>query len=411
MQSAKAQRPGAIGSGPPDRCGRAPAILMATPRQHRIPLAINGRFLTQATTGVQRVAREISREIDALVAAGEADFDVRLLCQRDADLGDLRFRAIRVERIGHAVGHGWEQLALPAAARGAVLLCLGNTAPVWSLLSGSPVAVMVHDLSYRYFPDAYRYGYRLGHRLLTPLLLRRANPIFTVSETERTMLVRHDPTLAQRIVLTRNGGWRDAPEAPPRKRWIPPDQGYILYVGAFSQRKNFDGVLTTAIRLAREDGIRSMFVGSRGSILSPSAMEIPSDVQGLLSFAGQFEKPEQLADAYAHASCLLFPSLYEASPLPPVEAMHFGCPVIGSDIPSMRERCGDAAEYCDPHDSESIIAAARRVLRNPARAEQLIALGHVRAQRYSWHAQARIVLDEIRRKHPDRRRGSGSVRG
>ena len=49
----------------------------------RIPLTINGRFLAQPTTGVQRVARELSREIDALVASGEAEFDVRLVCPPD----------------------------------------------------------------------------------------------------------------------------------------------------------------------------------------------------------------------------------------------------------------------------------------------------------------------------------------
>jgi glycosyltransferase involved in cell wall biosynthesis len=182
-------------------------------------------------------------------------------------------------------------------------------------------------------------------------------------------------------------------------------------VGAFSQRKNFDRVLAAAIRLAREDGVRFRFVGSIGSILSPSAIEVPEDIRDRVTFSGHIEDPAQLAETYCGARCLVFPSLYEASPLPPVEAMHFGCPVVGSDIASMRERCGAAAEYCDPFDTGSIVAAVRRVIADPARADQLRRLGAERAAALSWAAQARIVLAAIRDAYCRRSRDNGSVAG
>jgi hypothetical protein len=76
-------------------------------------LVINGRFLMQPTTGVQRVAREITREIDHLVANGDVPLRVRLVCEADADIGDLNLRAMQVERTRHAHGHVWEQFVLP----------------------------------------------------------------------------------------------------------------------------------------------------------------------------------------------------------------------------------------------------------------------------------------------------------
>ena len=109
-------------------------------------------------------------------------------------------------------------------------------------------------------------------------------------------------------------------------------------------------MLAVGIAMARERGIPLVLVGSSGAFLSPLPVSIPDDVKHLIRLEGQVEDLGRLGDLYRNARCLLFPSFYEASPLPPLEAMHFACPVVASDIPSMRERCGDAAAYCDPYE-------------------------------------------------------------
>lgn len=354
-------------------------------------LAINGRFLTQPTTGVQRVARELTRAIDDLVATGQVDARVRLLCERHARPEALGLRATAVETVAGGQGHWWEQRCLPRAVRDAQLLCFGNTAPVAALLRGRPVAVIIHDLSYRLYPEAYSRRYRLGHALMLPLLLRRADPVITVSESERRALLAVAPDAQDRIVVAQNGGWSER-DVTTRKR---PRAGYLLYVGSFSRRKNFDAVLQTAITLAREDGLQSVFAGAGGPILTPTATDVPADVRGSIRFVGQVENVSQLAELYSGAGCLLLPSFYEASPLPPVEAMFFGCPVVASDIPAMRERCGDAVEYCDPARLDDILAAVRRVTRHPAHAAQLVKQGYQQVTRFSWRRQALAVLGAL----------------
>jgi len=166
-------------------------------------------------------------------------------------------------------------------------------------------------------------------------------------------------------------------------------------VGSFSQRKNWDGVLRAAIRLAREDNVATILVGSRGRYLAPGGVEIPCDVAGLVHLRGQVEDLAELGRLYANAACLLFPSFYEASPLPPLEAMHFGCPVIGSSIPAIRERCADAADYCDPFDINDIVASVRRVMNNPAYCRQLVEAGYERCRLYSWRTQVQKLVDAI----------------
>lgn len=365
---------------------------MKAERQH---LVINGRFLMQPTTGVQRVARELTREFDRMLVQGEISARIRLVCEAHADVSDLSLSMIEVEKVGTSRGHLWEQTVLPKHINGGQLLCMGNTAPIVSLIGKTPVALMIHDLSYRLFPAAYTRRYRLGHAMLMPLLLRNSDPIFTVSETEKAMLSSLYPAVRDRIIVVQNGGWRDHDDVPPTAMIDADARDYALYVGSFSRRKNIDGVISTAIKLAREDGLSTIFAGSEGSFLTPPEVEIPDDVRPMIRFVGQVENLAQLGGLYRNAACLIFPSFYEASPLPPLEAMSFGCPVVASDIASLRERCGYAAEYCDPHDVDDIIRAVRRVTRDNLRAEELRKSGYSQCAQYSWRKQAENILTKL----------------
>lgn len=355
-------------------------------------ILINGRFLTQPITGVQRVARELVSEMDRLVGEGGTRLRLALACEPGADASGLALRHIPIERRGGARGHAWEQLVLPRMAAGRRLLCLGNTAPLLSALAGRRVAVMIHDVSYLSLPQAYSRRYRLAHRTLLPVLLRRGDPIFTVSIAEGERLRRLHGGAASRILAVQNGGWSgdriERGDGCERERMV-------LYVGSLSRRKNVERVIAVAQHLAREDGVRTILAGASNEILAPIRASVAPDVAHMLEFVGQVPSLDVLADYYRRAGCLLFPSLYEASPLPPVEAMSLGCPVVASAIPAMTERCGDAAQYCDPLDIGDILAAVRRVLDDPDRAQTLRNRGLARAETYSWRTQARTLLDAM----------------
>lgn len=372
-------------------------------------IVINGRFLMQPVTGVQRVARELTMALDRLVAEDGLPVRLRLVCEPGARVDDLALQVTTVEcaagkwsgRIGWQLGgHAWEQLVLPRRVRGGHLLCLGNTAPFAALHgreeSRSGVTVMIHDLSYRQFPRAYRLHYRLGHHFMLPSLLRRAQTILTVSEREKAMLAALRPEARGRIRVAQNGGWGSMGEGRPAEadpaQGGQPEPGYMLYVGSLSRRKNIHGVVTAAVRLAREDGRATLIVGAGSDILAPIAEQIPADVAHLVRFTGPVTELDALGRLYRDAGCLLFPSFYEASPLPPIEAMHFGCPVIVSAIPAMTERCGTAALYCDPHDVEDMVRTVRRALADPAR---LTARGRIHAAHWTWRDQASRVLETV----------------
>jgi len=92
---------------------------------------INGRFLAQPLTGVQRYALETVRALDGLIA-GQAELarglEVELVLPPDA-VHSPALRAIGMRTVGRGGGHAWEQTALPRAVAGG-LLSLCNTGPL-----------------------------------------------------------------------------------------------------------------------------------------------------------------------------------------------------------------------------------------------------------------------------------------
>jgi glycosyltransferase involved in cell wall biosynthesis len=356
-----------------------------------VELIFNGRFLAQEITGVQRYAHELLYALDRL-APTRPDIKITVVSPR-LHRTPPALKNIPIVQSDRLDGHAWEQIALPFLARGKILFCPGNTAPALSLLTGQQVVVCVHDLSYLYFPTAYSQAFRLVYGMLIPLIFRSARGVITVSESERKSIIDHYPFVKSRLTAIQNGGLMD--ERVPASSGPRGQHGYVLYVGSLSKRKNFPNMFEVACRLARQKGYRFVFVGGTAGGLVASQYAVPNDLTSLIMFAGQINSTSELIKYYEGAHVLMFPSFYEASPLPPIEAMACGCPVIASTIPSLQERCGDAAIYCDPDDVDDIGRCIQRVMDDPSLHEELSRKGKERAALFSWKNCAIRTLDVI----------------
>jgi glycosyltransferase involved in cell wall biosynthesis len=62
--------------------------------------------------------------------------------------------------------------------------------------------------------------------------------------------------------------------------------------------------------------------------------------------------------------------------------------VLASGIDALREVCGDAAAYCDPHSAVNIGAAIRRILDDPELRARMREAGRERARAFTWDACA-----------------------
>jgi glycosyltransferase involved in cell wall biosynthesis len=348
---------------------------------------INGRFLTQPLTGVQRYAGEIVRRIDRIVAARpdvHRDLEIELLVPPGATT-DLGLSAIGIRQAGRGGGHLWEQRTLPAEARGGVLsLC--NTGPV----TVRRQIVCLHDTNTFNAPGSYAPSFRLAYRLLHPALGRVAARIATVSAYSARELVRHRICAPDRIFLAPNGhehalGWVAAHSDRTRAA-VGPDT--VVLVGGHAPHKNTEMIVAMSDRLASA-GLRVAIVG----MSEPTVFGTGSPRTGApnVAWLGRVSDGE-MAAILTDALCLAFPSLEEGFGLPPLEAMAIGCPVVVSDRASLPEICGDAALVLAPDDSEGWFDAFQRIRHSPALRARLTAAGRRQAARFAWDRSAEAYL-------------------
>lgn len=78
--------------------------------------------------------------------------------------------------------------------------------------------------------------------------------------------------------------------------------------------------------------------------------ELSEDVPAYVKFDDMANYQHHLL----HASGLIFCSFYEGLGLPPIEAMNSHCPLLLSDIASLKEICSSFALYVDPYKVEAI---------------------------------------------------------
>ena len=172
------------------------------------------------------------------------------------------------------------------------------------------------------------------------------------------------------------------------------ERPYILYMGNLEPRKNLVRLLEAFARLKAERGVphRLVLAGARGwnnEDFDRALAGHPNREDIVLT--GYVTSAEKNA-LYRFADVFVFPSLYEGFGIPPLEAMHWGCPVVAADAASLPEVVGDAAALVDPLDPESIAEGLWRVLDDREYARRLRDAGLRQAKKYTWDDSARRLL-------------------
>lgn len=241
-------------------------------------------------------------------------------------------------------------------------------------------------------------------RWFQPLALRRADHVIANSRWTREVLtarlgVPEEKTSAVPYGVDPVFHRARSGELPPAPDGVPTE--YVLAVGNINPKKNL-GVVVDAMRILRDRGRPTpplVIAGGEGYRADAFFEHVEAArLEDRVTTTG-FVGHGTLAGLYRRAEFLVYPSLYEAFGLPPVEAMAAGCRVVASDRGAIRRVTGGHALYIDdPRDPERVAAAMAAALEEPEPArEARRAEAAEWAGRYRWEAAAEATASVYER--------------
>ena len=178
---------------------------------------------------------------------------------------------------------------------------------------------------------------------------------YTVSEYTRSSLLYHFPARASnppRVCYSplKALSAHNAIEDDALRQLVATGEPYLLLLAADREYKNAQLVLKVFPRLKRDYPRLRLLTLKLGRTTSPAHTDI-----GFLS-------DSDLEHAYRHAAALVFPSFFEGFGYPPVEAMRHGTPSVVSNVTSIPEVVGGAAEPFSPFYPADLYRALHKVL-------------------------------------------------
>ena len=334
---------------------------------HRV--YINGRFLSQQATGVQKFTYGISLELQ------KKHPEIIMLIPRGIrDVHDLK-----VQQIRGGNGFFWEQICLPLFLLfhpHSLLLNFCNSAP---LLLKKQI-ITIHDLAFLKDKSWFRPSFRRWYSFLIPRLCKRSLGIMTITEFIKKEIIAEYSIISKKIKIVPNG----IPDIEYDEQNALPFK-YLLMAGVYNPRKNASFVLSLLPEI-KEKNLHIIGVGTDSGIFGN--VELPKDADlHLLRYVSE----RQYFTLLKHAEALVFPSEYEGFGIPVLEALMMGTAVIVPDIPVYRESFGDLPLYYPSGDDKAFLDLLDKINIPQPDVDTMLQLRN----KYNFESSAEIISDII----------------
>ena len=303
---------------------------------------INGLFLTQRITGIQRYALGITKELDKIVG----DKHIKIIVPQSYNGGKIKLENIDVVRYGKRSGLVWEQTDFHR-------YLLKNKVKSINFCNVCPIGVypgitVIHDLMFKkYLRDKSNVRIKLSHiwhTFIADYAIKHEKYIVTPSYFSRREIIKDYPIYATKIRVISNG-WEHMKQILPSVDWnvrfpMLKSGNYYFSISTRSKQKNGKWV----IEVAKKNPKYTFAIAGKEY---EDEGEIPANVHML-----GYVKDEDICSLMMNSKAFVFPSFYEGFGIPPMEALAMGTDIIVSDIPVMHEVYGGSAYYIDPYDTD-----------------------------------------------------------
>src|SRR3989344_8773463 len=261
--------------------------------------------------------------------------------------------------------------------------------------------VTIHDLIHQHYSisDSSTHGKlifnvkKIGYKKIFGVAVRKSEKILVPSEFVRQQLITEWRVSDSKIVVTHEGVNLIHPGGGLSRHSVK--SPYILYVGNAHPHKNIEGLIKAfkILKKFKDDDLRLVLVGKENYFWKKIKQSLAaSPLKKNIIFTG-YVSDNELGVLYKKAAVYVEPGFEEGFGLPLLEAFSLGCPVVASDIDSLKEVGGEAALYFDPNNIEDMANKIMYVLNNVRLRNELIGKGKKRVKLFSWKKMAEQTLE------------------
>lgn len=283
----------------------------------------------------------------------------------------------------------FEQIALPAALikyKIDLYHAAGNIGI--PLLCPAPAVLTVHDIipleireyfSYSPLPFLSILSYNL--RLRSSIF--KASKIITVSNYVKNELVKKLKVSPRKIVTIYSGAPKRVKSGTLPKDLV--DQEYILNNGGIDIRKNLEKLIEAfAVINLKFPKLKLVITGENPRARAALNLQVKKlGLKKSVIFTGYVDD-NNLGAIINSAKLICYPTLSEGFGFPVLEGFAAGVPVVTSKTSSIPEVADNAAILVDPEDVAEIIEAIGKVLENQKVRKDLVLMGKIQYNKFSW---------------------------
>lgn len=349
-------------------------------RRNKKKYMIDGRFLASMSTGVDRYAYQILRELDLICT----DIPISILVPGNAkEIPDYKnIKVIHSKKTKH-----WTQIVFGGYARltRSIPVNLCNEAAV---IAGRGITCL-HDVCYietkEMFPfvDEIPEEERQWFVKVYERIVKKSDIILTVSDFSKSRIVELLQVPENRIQVIGNG-WQHFANVEPEAdifQMYPNlrDHDFYFTLSSANKNKNIEWVLENSRKNPQEQYV----ISGKNIDKKVDFSQYPNVI-----YTG-YATDEMAKAMMVHCKAFLFPSFYEGFGIPPLEALSTGAQLVVTKTASLPEIFAETAHYIDPRNADINLD---KLLQEPVES------GNQVLEKYSWKHSAKQLYRILKKQ-------------